>query len=546
METLSAFARDGAVALRGVVSPRELALLRAGVESALAHPSPRHGVASAASDPGRFIEDFCVWRDVPALEAFVRGTRLARLAAELLGSPSATLHHDHILVKEAGTQAVTPYHQDHPFYDVEGEGVSFWIPLDGVAEEESLEVIPRTHMGPLYLPRTFLSQEARWHAPGTLPEVPAFAPSAALRWALAPGDCIAFNFKAVHGAAGVRASAPRRRVYSLRFVGHAAVHAPRPWRTSPQLSEALRAGEVDERVAGAPLRGALFPTLFSLPLDVERYPLHEVAAAAAPSPALAALEARARAAYEVEGAAVLPGFLTPPALAAMAAEAEALQAAAFVSSAGHNVYQDCGDPALPSEHPRNARVRTVVASIAYDQLPRGSLLRALYEWLPLREFVRRVVGAEELHPLDCPIGACTVNVFREGMEQGWHFDEAEFSVTLVLTAAAAGGHFDFAKGVREEAGCVGGAAEAAACAALMAGGGEGLRRLPLAPGTLSIFRGHTALHRVTKVEGAQTRLVAVLTFNRRRGVKNSPAVTECFWGRREPLQSASDGEGGAP
>lgn len=530
---LVAYARDGAVALRGVISSRELALLARGLEDVLARPSSRHGVASSAADPGRFFEDFQVWRDVPSLEEFVRGTRLARIAAELLGSVSATLHHDHVLVKEPGTQAETPYHQDHPFYDVEGPGVSFWIPVDPVAEEESLEVFAGTHRGPLYLPRTFLTKEARWHTPGELPEVPTFSPSDALRWALAPGDCIAFSFRVVHGAAGVRAAAPRRRVYSLRFVAHNAVHAPRPWRTSPQLSEALRPGEMDERVAGAPLRGALFPTLFSLPLNFARFPLHD-AAAQGGAEGLAALVATARAAYEAEGAAVLPDFLTPEALAAMAAEAEALKDAAFLSDAGHNVYQDAGDPSLPADNARNVRVRTVVASIAYDELPRGSQLRALYEWLPLREFVRRVVGApEELHPLDCPIGACTVNVFKPGMEQGWHFDEAEFSVTLMLTAAEAGGHFDFAKGLRE-AGRVGGPAEAAAIGELLTGETENLRRLPLSPGTLSIFRGHTALHRVTPVEGARTRLVAVLTFSRRKGVKNSAAVTRCFWGRTEP------------
>jgi alkylated DNA repair dioxygenase AlkB len=466
------------------------------------------------------------------LEAFVRRTPLARIAAELLGSPAAILYHDHVLIKEPGTQAETPYHQDEPYYDVLGDGVSFWIPVDPVAAEESLEVFAGTHKGPLYLPRTFLSKEAKWHAPGTLPETPDFDPSAALRWALAPGDAIAFSFKAVHGAAGVRAAAPRRRVYSLRFVAHDTVHAPRPWRTSPQLSDALRPGEADERVAGAPLRGVMFPALFSAPVDAARYPLH------ARGGELAALVARCRAAYEAEGAAVLPGFLAPEALAAMAAEAEALQGAAFVSTAGHNVYQDGGDPGLPAEHPRNARVRTVVASIANDQLPHASPLRALYEWLPLREFVRQVVGAEALFPLDCPIGACTVNVFRPGMEQGWHFDEAEFSVTLMLTGADAGGHFDFAKGLRE-AGRVGGAEEAAAIGALMAGGAEGLRRLPIVPGTLSIFRGHTALHRVTPVEGSRTRLVAVLTFNRAPGVKNSPAVTTCFWGRREPLPNTA-------
>ena len=46
-----------------------------------------------------------------------------------------------------------------------------------------------------------------------------------------------------------------------------------------------------------------------------------------------------------------------------------------------------------------------------------------------------VLGLPELHRLADGIGCCTVNVFRPGDEQGWHYDETEFSVTLMLAEA---------------------------------------------------------------------------------------------------------------
>ena len=46
-----------------------------------------------------------------------------------------------------------------------------------------------------------------------------------------------------------------------------------------------------------------------------------------------------------------------------------------------------------------------------------------------------VLGLPELHRLADCIGCCTVNVFRPGDEQGWHYDETEFSVTLMLAEA---------------------------------------------------------------------------------------------------------------
>ena len=58
-----------------------------------------------------------------------------------------------------------------------------------------------------------------------------------------------------------------------------------------------------------------------------------------------------------------------------------------------------------------------------------------------------------------------------------------------------------------------------------------LHTLEFVPGTLSIFAGSKSLHRVTKVEGDCSRLVAVLTFASSPGFRNSAAVQKLFWGR---------------
>ncbi|MEN9802708.1 MAG: hypothetical protein RLZ37_1833, partial [Actinomycetota bacterium] len=134
------FRRDGAVVLRGVVSSSEIESLRAGIDTVVKAPSHRVKVASAADDPGYFLEDFCRWRDVPEFGEFVMSTRLAPIAAELMDSTTVTLYHDHVLVKEPWTRQRTPWHQDQPYYDVEGRrNVSFWIPVDPVPVESTLE-----------------------------------------------------------------------------------------------------------------------------------------------------------------------------------------------------------------------------------------------------------------------------------------------------------------------------------------------------------------------------------------------------------------------
>lgn len=60
-----------------------------------------------------------------------------------------------------------------------------------------------------------------------------------------------------------------------------------------------------------------------------------------------------------------------------------------------------------------------------------------------------------------------------------------------------------------------------------------IKRLEFEPGTLSIFAGNECLHRVTKIGGDRNRLVAVLCYATRPGVKNSKKVQEMFWGRHE-------------
>lgn len=263
MTVSSDYQRDGVVVLRQILTSSEIASLRVGIDAVVAHPSPRAKVASAPDDPGFFIEDFCTWRDHREFESVIRTSRLAEVAADLMGSRSVTMYHDHILVKEPGTRQRTPWHQDQPYYDVEGQqNVSFWIPVDPVSRADSLEVVAGSHRGPWLMPRSFLDQQAKWFPEGSLTEMPDFEAERTMHTIVSAdlqlGDCIAFHMLAVHGAPGVSGT-NRRRVFSLRLLGDDMVFAPREWVTSPEMSAVFDA--TDDRVAGEPLEGDWFPRL---------------------------------------------------------------------------------------------------------------------------------------------------------------------------------------------------------------------------------------------------------------------------------------------
>ena len=259
-DDVAAFQRDGAVCLRGVLSPAEVALAAAGIETVLAAPGDL-ALRASRGDDGAFVEDFRRWRDVAEIETLARHGPLGAITARLTGSATVRLHHDHVLVKEARTTQRTPWHQDQPYYDIDGRlNASFWIPVDPVPRASALEFLAGSHRGPWLMPRTFMDGQAKWFPDGTLAELPDVeADREAHRiagWAMEPGDVACFHMLTVHGAGGF-AGPGRRRVLSLRYVGDDAVHRERPWRTSPPFPELT--GVLPD---GAPFDHPLFPVVW--------------------------------------------------------------------------------------------------------------------------------------------------------------------------------------------------------------------------------------------------------------------------------------------
>jgi ectoine hydroxylase-related dioxygenase (phytanoyl-CoA dioxygenase family) len=248
---------DGIVILRGPFS-EWVAPLRAGVERLMRDPSPLERTVRPQDGSAPFFQDFCNWRRIAEFHAFVYESPAAPLAARLMGSRTARFFHDHVLVKEPGTSVPTPWHQDQPYYCVEGrQSVSFWIALDPVTRETVPEYVAGSHRWdrdfrptrfdgtPLYAQDDFES----------LPDID--AQRGALRIvgeALEPGDALAFHFRTVHGAPANRSSG-RRRGFSTRWVGDDAVYADRGGRTSPPFPDlGLQHGD--------PLDAPEFPIIF--------------------------------------------------------------------------------------------------------------------------------------------------------------------------------------------------------------------------------------------------------------------------------------------
>ena len=83
--------------------------------------------------------------------------------------------------------------------------------------------------------------------------------------------------------------------------------------------------------------------------------------------------------------------------------------------------------------------RASQATIAYDMVA-DAAIRALYEWDSLLTFVAAALNKHPFYRNADPLGGLNVVYYKQGDELGWHFDRAEFVVTLMLQPAAVGGN----------------------------------------------------------------------------------------------------------
>lgn len=254
-DMIEAYQRDGVVLVKGLWKDW-VEVIRNGIERNMAEPGPYAAENLKPGEGGRFFDDYCNWTRIAEFEEVIRKSQVAEVAAALMGSERVQVFHDHVLVKEPGTSKPTPWHQDGPYYFVEGrQTVSFWSPVDPVSEA-SLRCVAGSHLWPKeVLPTRWLAETSFYPNPEKYMPVPdPDAEGMEIReWTMEPGDAVAFHYRTLHGARG-NSAGTRRRAFSLRLVGDDARYVERPGRTSPPYPG-------HEMVAGQRLREDWFPYL---------------------------------------------------------------------------------------------------------------------------------------------------------------------------------------------------------------------------------------------------------------------------------------------
>ena len=232
--------------------------LRVGFQKVLDKPS-KHGRENVNKNEGRFFEDYCNWERIIEFKDCIFNSPAAEIVAEATSSRSSQIFHEHIFLKETGTHKETPWHQDMPYYCIEGNNTgSFWIPLDEVDKKNNIQLIMGSHKWSKLVRPTKWSNDKPWYKDNfefmDLPKFDEFKKDILIP-DLNLGDAVLFNFKIVHGSSGNKTS-KSRRAFSMRFIGDDVRYIERGGPTSPPFNGInLKSGDY--------MREDWFPRVFS-------------------------------------------------------------------------------------------------------------------------------------------------------------------------------------------------------------------------------------------------------------------------------------------
>ncbi len=229
-KNIDEYARDGATCLRGVISQHWIETLRRGLDQAVANPSDRSRIWNRSDNGETTFYDSMVWQDNPDYSDFILNSPMAELAGQAMGVSAVNFFFDAVFVRSLGSQFRTPFHQDEPFWSVEGyDCASAWTPLVPVAKVSALEFVKGSHLWTDKFAQTNfgdLTKDDRDHVSFANSDTVPFPDIEGnrdkyeiLSWDMEPGDVALFNARIIHGGSGLLSQDRDLKVFNTQWLG---------------------------------------------------------------------------------------------------------------------------------------------------------------------------------------------------------------------------------------------------------------------------------------------------------------------------------------
>lgn len=145
-EQRAAYARDGYVVLREVMSADEIRACRPVFSAALAQFNSQTASTTDSAEHRALLQIINTRTRSAALRHVVLARRFAKIAADLLGVAAVRVYFDQMLYKEPRS-FISHWHQDHTYFPLQTDDVvTIWIPLvDVTADMGVLVYAPGSH-----------------------------------------------------------------------------------------------------------------------------------------------------------------------------------------------------------------------------------------------------------------------------------------------------------------------------------------------------------------------------------------------------------------
>ena len=229
-EEINIYHRDGVVLLRGMFDKDWIELLNKGLNVNCESPTERSRIWDKDDAGHTMFYDTLAWREIEEYKKFIFKSPAAKICGQLMKTKAVHYFFDAVFVRSPGTKFETPWHQDEPYWSIEGyDACTLWMPLVPVKQKNCLSFVPGSHLF-----KSVFNQKNFGELTGNpkdqvdfskvadqeFPDINADPESyGVVSWELQPGDCIAFNGRTMHGGSGKLDNDTSLKVFTTKWMG---------------------------------------------------------------------------------------------------------------------------------------------------------------------------------------------------------------------------------------------------------------------------------------------------------------------------------------
>jgi len=242
--------RDGVLLLKNMFDKDWIELLNKGLDVNCESPTERSRIWDKDDLGHIMFYDTLAWKEIEEYKKFIFNSPAAQICGQLMKSTTVNFFFDAVFVRSAGTKFETPWHQDEPYWSIEGyDACTLWMPLVPVKEKNCLSFVPRSHrFKSVFNQKNFgeltgnpkdqvdFSKVADQEFPDINADHERFG---VVNWKMQPGDCIAFNGRTMHGGSGKLDNDSNLRVFTTKWLGDDARIKFRNYGMDPDFSSLM-------------------------------------------------------------------------------------------------------------------------------------------------------------------------------------------------------------------------------------------------------------------------------------------------------------------